>query len=180
MILVSQGLTHIIRPLAEFLGVGRLIANRLEFRDGLATGRLLSPVIRPRGGYARLLSLKIDGRVAMEKLERDLGLPHQPEILNQAIIPAKRSLPKRVRPKVLFETGKRINPLSVRSTLAGKHILLVGATGFIGKVWLAKLLNDLPDIGKIYLLIRHQRSTTAERRFEKILEESPVFDAMHE
>ena len=68
----------------------------------------------------------------------------------------------------------------MRETLASKHILLIGATGFIGKVWLAKLLNDLPEIGKIYLLIRHQRSTTAQRRFEKIVEESPVFDGLQE
>ena len=52
IILVSQGLDHVMRPLAEHFGVERLIANRLEFRDGLATGRLLDPVIRPRGGYA--------------------------------------------------------------------------------------------------------------------------------
>lgn len=180
VVLVSQALDHVMRPLAEFLGVERLIANRLEFRDGLATGRLMSPVIRPRGGYARLLSLKIDGRVTMEKLERDLGFPRHPEILNQAIISAKRSLPLRVRPTVLFETGKRINPLSVHESLAGKQILLIGATGFIGKVWLAMLLNELPEIGKIYLLIRRQRSTTAQRRFDKIVEESPVFDALHE
>ena len=180
VILVSQGLDHVMRPLAEFLGVERLIANRLEFRDGLATGRLLSPVIRPRGGYARLLSLKVDGRVAPDQLERDLGFPHHPEILKQAIIPAKRSLPPRARPKVLFDDGEHTNPLSVRHALAGKHILLIGGTGFIGKVWLAKLLNDLPNIGKIYLLIRRQRSTTAQRRFEKIVEESPVFDALQE
>src|SRR5216110_1098583 len=38
VILLSQGLDHVMRPLAEFLGIERLIANRLEFRDGLATG----------------------------------------------------------------------------------------------------------------------------------------------
>ncbi len=47
--------------------------------------------------------------------------------------------------------------LSVRDALRGKHILLVGATGFIGKVWLANLLTDLPEIGRIYLLIRRNR-----------------------
>src|SRR4029077_6584635 len=34
--------------------------------------------------------------------------------------------------------------------------------------------------GKIYLLIRRQRSTTSQRRFEKIFEESPVFDPLQE
>src|SRR5487761_90847 len=53
--LVSQGLDHVMRPLAQHLGVEFLISNRLEFRDGLATGRLLDPVIRPRGPLARLI-----------------------------------------------------------------------------------------------------------------------------
>lgn len=53
VVLVSQGLDHVMRPLAAHLGVRRLIANRLEFRDGTATGRLLDPVIRPRGPLAR-------------------------------------------------------------------------------------------------------------------------------
>src|SRR6185437_8781108 len=55
VVLVSQGLDHVMRPLAQHLGVGMLVSNRLEFRDGLATGRLLDPVIRPRGPLARLI-----------------------------------------------------------------------------------------------------------------------------
>ena len=50
VVLASQGLEHVMRPLARFLGVKWLVANRLEFRDGMATGRLLEPVVRPRGG----------------------------------------------------------------------------------------------------------------------------------
>jgi len=46
-------------------------------------------------------------------------------------------------------------------------VLLVGFTGFIGKVWLANTLADLPEIGKIYLLIRRQKSNPAVRRFER-------------
>ena len=48
VVLVSQGLDHVMRPLAQYLGVSRLVSNRLEFRNGIATGRLLDPVIRPR------------------------------------------------------------------------------------------------------------------------------------
>ncbi len=55
VVLVSQGLEHVMRPLAQHLGVKWLIANRLEFRDGIATGRLLDPVIRPAGPVRRAL-----------------------------------------------------------------------------------------------------------------------------
>jgi long-chain acyl-CoA synthetase len=69
---------------------------------------------------------------------------------------------------------------SVREAFAGKHILLAGVTGFIGKVWLVNTLMDLPDVGCIYLLIRRQKSTPARLRFEKLVEESRVFDPLFE
>ena len=180
VILVSQGLDHIMRPLAQFLGVESLLANRLEFRDGLATGRLLEPVIPPRGAFAYLRRLGSDGRISPHQLLRDIGPGFRPEVLHAAVIPARRQPPRRIRPWVLFDAKKRIERLSVRESLAGKHILLTGVTGFIAKVWLVQLLTDLPAIGKIYLLIRRQGPNTALRRFEKIVEESPVFDSFHE
>ena len=42
------------------------------------------------------------------------------------------------------------------------------------------MLKSIPDVGRVFVLIRKQRSTSAARRFEKILEESPVFDELHE
>src|SRR5262249_8781554 len=45
LVLVSRELEHIVRPLAQFLGVQSLLVNRLEFRDDIATGRLQDPVI---------------------------------------------------------------------------------------------------------------------------------------
>ncbi len=180
VVLVSQGLDHVMRPLADFLGVNRLVSNRLEFRDGYATGRLLAPVIRPRGPLAWLGSGAVDGRVPRERLLRQLGMGSQPELLDAAIRPAARPAPSCVRPVVRFDGARAPERLSVRKALAGKHILLMGATGFIGKVWLVHLLMDLPQIGKITLLIRRNRTTTAQRRFEKIVEESPALDALHE
>ncbi len=74
IVLVSQGLEHVMRPLAQHLGVKWMIANRLEFRDGIATGRLLEPVVRPRGLFAGVNGSGPDGRRAEERLVRDLGL----------------------------------------------------------------------------------------------------------
>ena len=56
--------------------------------------------------------------------------------------------------------------------------MLIGVTGFIGKVWLVNTLMELPDIGRVYLLIRRQNSNPAQRRFRKAGEESPVFDPL--
>ena len=180
VVLVSQGLDHVMRPLAQFLGVPRLVSNRLEFRNGNATGRLLDPVIRPRMPIAWAFQRGADGRVPTDRLLRNLGLTAHPERLEEAILPAERPKAPNHRALVVFNGKKQSEPLSVRRTLAGKNILLIGVTGFIGKVWLAQLLNEVPQIGKIYLLIRRQRTTTAQRRFEKIFEESPVFDPLQE
>ena len=57
-----------MRPLAQHLGVKWIIANRLDFRDGIATGRLLGPVIRPRGIFARVSSAGPDGTRSSERL----------------------------------------------------------------------------------------------------------------
>ncbi|HEX8998425.1 MAG TPA: SDR family oxidoreductase [Blastocatellia bacterium] len=177
IVLVSQGLDHVMRPLAHYLGIEELIANRLEFCDGRATGRLLSPVIRPRQVLARIIGGNPDGRVTMDKLSRNLG--NSPEVLRNVVAPALRIVPQRSSPTVVFDSHKRLDKLSMRESLAGKNILLIGFTGFIGKVWLVKVLQEIPDVGKVYLLIRRQRSTTAQRRFEKIAAESPVFDNLH-
>jgi thioester reductase-like protein len=179
VVLVSQGLEQVMRPLARHLGVQWVIANRLEFRDGVATGRLLDPVIRPRRFFARITASGADGRRDAAWLALDLGL-HSTGALHAAVVPAARQAPMKERPIVHFEGHRQAGPLSVRKALGGKKILLLGVTGFIGKVWLANTLTDLPEIGKIYLLIRRQKSNPGQRRFEKLVEESPVFDPLYE
>jgi thioester reductase-like protein len=179
VVLVSQGLDHVMRPLARHLGVRWIIANRLDFRNGVATGRLLSPVIRPRGLFARLREAGPDGQQSAARLVRALGL-RGPKSLASAIVPAVRVEAPRVRPIVYFEEKRYPARFSVREALNGKRIMLIGVTGFIGKVWLANTLMDLPEIGKLYLLIRRQKSSPAQKRFEKIIEGSPVFDALFE
>jgi thioester reductase-like protein len=178
LVLVSQGLEQVMRPLARHLGVNWIVANRLEFRDGIATGRLLDPVVRPRGILARITGAGSDGSRTAEQLIRDLEWSGV-DVLDSAVIPAERPTEKRERPIVHFEGARREGPLSVRKALAGKKVLLIGVTGFIGKVWLANTLMDLPEVGRIYVLIRRQKSASAIRRFEKMVEDSPVFDPLY-
>ena len=182
VVLVSQGLEQVMRPLAEHFGVRWLLANRLEFRDGIATGRLLDAVIRPRGLFARITGSDPNGRKGVVQLAQDLKLPA--EALVPSVRSAKRGEGVPARPLVLFDSEygslPSAKPLSVRHAMTGKHVMLVGFTGFIGKVWLANTLIDLPEIGKIYLLIRRQKSNPAIQRFERVVDESPVFDKLEE
>ncbi len=177
VVLVSQGLDHVMRPLARHLGARWLVVNRLEFRDGIATGRLLEPIIRPRGLFARITGAGPNGKRLAEQLASDLDVPSV-EDLESSVSPAEREAPKRFVPIVHFDGDRATAPLSVRAALAGKHVMLIGVTGFIGKVWLVNTLTELPEIGRIYLLIRRQKSNPAAQRFEKLVEGSPVFDPL--
>ena len=176
VVLVSQALEHVMRPLAQHLGVKHIIANRLEFRDGMATGRLLEPVIRPRGALAVFRENMPDGRRAPKTLARHLDISL--DDLRAAVIPAERPRITPPRPVVHFDGERQSQGLSVRRAFAGKHVMLIGVTGFIGKVWLTNTLLDLPNVKRIYLLIRRQKSSPAQARFEKMVEDSPVFDPL--
>lgn len=70
-------------------------------------------------------------------------------------------------------------PISIRETYEGRHILLVGGSGFVGKVWLAMVLQRIPDVERIYVLLRGKGRGVKER-FEKIVNEGYVFAPLHE
>jgi long-chain acyl-CoA synthetase len=46
----------------------------------------------------------------------------------------------------------------VRELLAGKRILVMGGTGFLGKVWWSMLLTHFPEVEHIYLVVRPKPS----------------------
>lgn len=67
-----------------------------------------------------------------------------------------------------------LNALSVRDQLAGRRVLLTGVTGFLGKVWAAQILMDLPEIGRITVLARGRRGEHPVERVERLLGTSPA------
>src|SRR5262249_25622909 len=151
VVLVGQLLDHILRPLAKHLGVAFFVSNRLEFRDGHATGRLLDPVVPPRSPWAWLASGPPDGRIPREKLLRQLGWIGQPEECTNALQSSARPPARASQAVRAFGGSPQPRSLSIREILKNRNILLIGVTGFIGKVWLVELLESLPDIGKITL-----------------------------
>lgn len=70
---------------------------------------------------------------------------------------------------------------SVREALEGRRILLTGVTGFLGKVWLAHLLEAAPGVARVHLLVRAGRARGGARgRLEDLLATSPAFWPLHE
>ena len=108
-------------------------------------------------------------RLCQRKKLSQLGWKGAPQLLETAAQPAARvHLATRCSVDRLSSTPE-VARLSVRESLAGKHILLIGVTGFIGKVWLVDLLENIPEIARITLLIRRNRTTSAQRRSRKSL-----------
>ncbi len=57
----------------------------------------------------------------------------------------------------------------VRDRLAGRKLLLTGASGFVGKAVLATLLRSAPDIEQIVVLLRAPGGATATDRLKGVL-----------
>ncbi|HEX3764637.1 MAG TPA: AMP-binding protein [Kofleriaceae bacterium] len=66
--------------------------------------------------------------------------------------------------------------LDITEIFRGKNLMLIGSTGFVGKVALSMLLHRYPDVGRVYCLVRPGAGNTADERFYKKVASSEVFD----
>ena len=73
----------------------------------------------------------------------------------------------------------------VRDYFAGREMLVTGATGFVARVLIEKVLRDLPEVGRVHVLIRpgagrSGRTETADERLRREVLGSNVFDRLRE
>ena len=74
----------------------------------------------------------------------------------------------------------------LREIFAGKRLLFTGATGFLGKVVLARLLCELPDVRQLVCVVRthageaDEHSDCARERFVREVLRSPAFGPVRE
>lgn len=74
---------------------------------------------------------------------------------------------------------KLVQDQDPRHDLRGRHLLLTGATGFVGGVWLAMVLDRIPEIGRISVLVRPRgKKQPGVRRLERLVDTSPCFRAL--
>lgn len=58
---------------------------------------------------------------------------------------------------------------SIPAFYAGQSVLLTGPTGFLGKVFIEKVLRSCPDVREIFLLMRPKKGLSIDQRLEKML-----------
>lgn len=79
-VLITGALDVVTAPLADYLGVDDFVANRLELKDGIATGKLAKPVIAGASKalwvrqYAEKHGINLDGSFAYADSGSDIPL----------------------------------------------------------------------------------------------------------
>ena len=63
-----------------------------------------------------------------------------------------------------MESDEIQDRLTIPEYYAGKNVFLTGGTGFIGKVFIEKVLRCCPNIGGIYCLVRPKKGQDASQR----------------
>ena len=71
-----------------------------------------------------------------------------------------------------------IPTLDIRAQLDGARLLVLGGTGFLGKIFWVLLLHRYPEIGKIFLLVRKSAKETSEERFWNTIATSEALDPL--
>jgi long-chain acyl-CoA synthetase len=66
-------------------------------------------------------------------------------------------------------------PLQLGKLLDGKQLVIVGGTGFLGKVCWIMLLARFPNIGKLFLVVRARKGMDAEARFWREIVQTECF-----
>ncbi|KAI4313516.1 hypothetical protein L6164_026491 [Bauhinia variegata] len=69
---------------------------------------------------------------------------------------------------------------SVKHFLKGKTILVTGATGFLGKIFVEKILRVQPDVKKLYLLLRASDPCSATERMHNEIFGKDLFKVLRE
>lgn len=77
---------------------------------------------------------------------------------------------------ILIDDEIKSNSTPVRRMFDGRSIFITGASGFIGRVLLEKLLRTYPGIKRIYILMRSKKNTLPKDRLHKQLLKVPIFD----
>ncbi|XP_015161491.1 fatty acyl-CoA reductase 2-like [Solanum tuberosum] len=72
------------------------------------------------------------------------------------------------------------NGIGIVEFFEGKNILVTGATGFLAKALIEKMLRTTPKVNKIYLLIRAKDKEAAFHRLKAEIMESELFKCLEE
>lgn len=71
------------------------------------------------------------------------------------------------------------SPCLIPEYFAGREVFITGATGFMGKVLVERLLWTCPEVSRLHLLMRRKRDVAPDKRLKQ-LKQSQVFDVIRQ
>ncbi|XP_074353690.1 fatty acyl-CoA reductase 2, chloroplastic-like isoform X2 [Apium graveolens] len=77
-------------------------------------------------------------------------------------------------------SSKRHDGLGIIEFFGGKKLLITGATGFLAKVLVEKILRTLPEVDKIFLLIKAKNEEAATERLMNEIVNTELFKCLRE
>ncbi|KAL8263076.1 hypothetical protein R6Q59_024425 [Mikania micrantha] len=76
--------------------------------------------------------------------------------------------------------GVKDDGIGIVNIFKGKVFFVTGATGFLGKVFIEKILRTVPDVGKIYLLIKAKNTDAAMERLKNEIINTELFSSLQQ
>ena len=71
----------------------------------------------------------------------------------------------------MSEAGEaEVDVAGVAAFFTGRHVFITGATGFVGKVTVEKLLRSCPDVAGVHVLVRGKKGVEPRDRVTSLLE----------
>ncbi|XP_037300738.1 putative fatty acyl-CoA reductase CG8306 [Manduca sexta] len=67
----------------------------------------------------------------------------------------------------------------IRAFYNGKNFFITGGTGFVGLCLIERILRSIPDVGKVYLLMRPKKGKEISQRLEEF-PKNPIFEKLLE
>lgn len=58
---------------------------------------------------------------------------------------------------------------SIRELYSHKDVFITGATGFMGKCLVEKLLRSVPEVGRVIVLVRPKKGKTVQERVDLLI-----------
>ena len=131
----------------------------------------------PRGHLAALLpsfpsgkpAIRIFGSFCMSNGTSPTGAPY-----------GSSSHPALLDAENVATAGSSARPLDPTQLFDGVRLLILGGTGFLGKIFWVLLLHRYPEVGKIFMLVRKSKTETSEQRFWSTIATSEALEPLRE
>ncbi|BDA41209.1 probable fatty acyl-CoA reductase 2 [Coccomyxa sp. Obi] len=131
--------------------------------ENITQSRDLKPLVGEDGPRCRGKSRQSQGSMCREVHARAGDLP---------LYPHKVQLPPCLAAHEEAVVATTSQPLSVVQSFSYSTVLVTGGTGYLGSLVMEQLLRVVPDMKRIYVIIRSKRGLSAEARLNRLLERS--------